>query len=368
MIKNKPKIAVIGLKGLPAFGGAAAVGENIITQLKDKYDFTVLSVASHTEKENTNINGVRQIVFRNYGRGGINTFIYYLNCLAHVLINKYDLVHLHHAESGFITPFLKLRNEVVVTFHGISFYKDSKFTRLHNRFFRFSERLNILFANKVVSVSKPDTDYIYQKYKRIIEYIPNGISYMNIQGSVKNQQKREEYILFAAGRIIPIKGLHLLLKAAHRIDHPIKLIVAGDVDQVPGYRTNIAKLSSGLQIEYLGLIKEKSKLLQLIKESKLFVFPSITEAMSMMLLEVVSMKISVIASDIPSNKAIFTNDDVLFFKSDDVEDLTTKLNYALENSFEMRKKAEHAYELIAKHYTWETISHEYSKIYKMLIK
>ena len=29
----KPRIAVIGLKGLPAFGGAAAVGENIINQL-----------------------------------------------------------------------------------------------------------------------------------------------------------------------------------------------------------------------------------------------------------------------------------------------------------------------------------------------
>ena len=29
-MKAKPKIAVIGLKGLPAFGGAATVGENLI--------------------------------------------------------------------------------------------------------------------------------------------------------------------------------------------------------------------------------------------------------------------------------------------------------------------------------------------------
>ena len=33
-MNKKLKIAVIGLKGLPAFGGAATVGENIIEQLK----------------------------------------------------------------------------------------------------------------------------------------------------------------------------------------------------------------------------------------------------------------------------------------------------------------------------------------------
>ena len=42
---GKPKIAVIGLKGLPAFGGAATVGENIINQLKDNYQFFVYSTS-----------------------------------------------------------------------------------------------------------------------------------------------------------------------------------------------------------------------------------------------------------------------------------------------------------------------------------
>lgn len=77
-MKKKPKIAVIGLKGLPAFGGAAAVGENIIDQLKDRFDFTVYSVASHTNNKTGPINGIQQIVFRNHGKGSVNTLIYYL--------------------------------------------------------------------------------------------------------------------------------------------------------------------------------------------------------------------------------------------------------------------------------------------------
>ncbi|NWJ51485.1 MAG: hypothetical protein HXX14_11535 [Bacteroidetes bacterium] len=35
---QKTKIVVMGLKGLPVFGGATTVGDNIIEQLKDKYD------------------------------------------------------------------------------------------------------------------------------------------------------------------------------------------------------------------------------------------------------------------------------------------------------------------------------------------
>lgn len=63
---KKPRIAVIGLKGLPAFGGAATVGENIINQLKDKYDFTVYSVSSHTDLKTGEYNGYKQIVFKKY--------------------------------------------------------------------------------------------------------------------------------------------------------------------------------------------------------------------------------------------------------------------------------------------------------------
>ncbi len=364
---TKYKIAVIGIKGLPAYGGAAAVGENIIHQLKEQYDFTVLSVSSHTSKENTNVNGIKQIVFRNNGKGGLNTFIYYLKCLAHVLLNKYDLVHLHHAESGFITPLLRLRYKAVVTFHGIFSYTDPKFSRLQNLFFRFSEGLNMRWANVVVSVSETDKDYIFQKYKRIVEYIPNGMTVNINQSPTAIHGKQEEYIFFAAGRIYQIKGLHLLLKAARSMAFPIKIVVAGDMDQVEEYKTEILTLSQGIEVQYLGLIKEKSELVRLIQGAKIFVFPSVTEAMSMMLLEVVSTGTPVIASDIPSNKAIFTNDELLFFKNNDSNDLSLKLNYAIANPNEMAQKANFALKKSEKCYNWQAIGQSYSKIYNKLI-
>lgn len=268
----KKSIAVIGLKGLPAFGGAAAVGESIIDNLINKYDITVYSVSSHTHLKTGEYKGYTQIVFKAFKSKSLNTLIYYLKSLFHVLFaTKYDIIHLHHAESGFITPFLRLKYKVVVTFHGIyrDDYIDSKFSKLSNKFFRFSERLNVRFANEVISVSKPDADYCYTKYLRELRYIPNGIQIENIQD---NSGIQKPYLVFAAGRIYDIKGLHLLLEAMHINNDKRKLLVVGDTDQVPQYTNKIKVLAEGLDVDFVGLIREKHKLFELVKGADLFIF------------------------------------------------------------------------------------------------
>ena len=337
-MEKKIKCLVIGLKGIPAFGGAATVGENLIKASSHTYSFTVLSVRSHTAKSNKVINGIQQVIFKNHGKGSINTFIYYFKSLWYALIHQFDIVHLHHAESGFITPFLRLKYKVIVTFHGIYNYNDPKFSSIHNWFFRFSEKLNVKFANEIVSVSKPDVGFI----------------------------KNKDFILFAAGRIYEIKGLHLLLEAMKQYNESTVLKVAGDINQVPDYKLQIEELSKSLNTEFIGLIKDKNELMKLIAEAKLFVFPSLTEAMSMMLLEVVSMRTPVIASDIPSNKSIFSDEEVLFFKSNDSHDLMEKLQFANEHPELMKEKAEKAFEKLSINYTWNNIAKQYDLLYQKL--
>lgn len=366
MPAKKIRVAVIGLKGLPAFGGAAAVGENLIARLKDEYDITVYATASHTDNKTGNMDGYRQHVFSNYGKGGFNTLVYYVRSMLHCLFGRYDVVHLHHAESGFITPFLRLRYKVVVTFHGIyrDDYKDPKFSGFANKFFKFSERQNIRFANTVVSVSAPDAAYILEKYGKAVTYIPNGISLTS--GDTVPEKNHEPYILFAAGRIYRIKGLHLLLEAAKQLDLKTRIVVAGDLDQVEDYKEQILELQKGLNVEFTGLIRDKKKLGSLIREASLFVFPSLTEAMSMMLLEVVSEHTPVIASDIAPNRAVFNEEEVLFFKSGDSADLAEKTAYALKHQEIMAARAQKAYRRLEEGYTWNRISEQYSTIYKSL--
>lgn len=367
MKQDKKKIVVIGLKGIPAYGGAATVGEAIINELKPKYDFTVLSLSSHTDKSNICVNGIKQVVFNApFKKSSINTYLYYIHSMFYALFHKFDLVFLHHCSSGFITPFLRIKYKVVVVFHGCLINKtDPKFSKLVNHFNRYSEKLNIKYANVVVSVSKLDADILTNKYMRHIEYIPNGVS---LPHGILPISKYNDYLLFSAGRIYDVKGLHLLIEALNLINYPGKVLVIGDLDQVPSYKKLILSSSRKLNIDFLGLIKNKQELFAYIKSSSLFCFPSLTEAMSMMLLEVVSNKIPIIASNIPANTNIFNEDEMLFFESENSEDLASKIQYALNNKNNMILRSQKAYCKLVNQYLWSAISLQYDAIFTELIE
>jgi glycosyltransferase involved in cell wall biosynthesis len=164
------------------------------------------------------------------------------------------------------------------------------------------------------------------------------------------------------------KGLEILLCALKKINMKYKLLIAGDIEQTKDYKKEILALSKNLNVEYLGLIKDKNQLFNYIRHSKLFIFPSSIEAMSMMLLEAASQKAPIICSDINANKAIFNEDQVLFFKVDDSTDLANKIKWALDNKSEMQKKADRAFEELRLKYQWKNIAKEYDRLYHKLLK
>jgi glycosyltransferase involved in cell wall biosynthesis len=358
----KPRVAVIGLKGLPAFGGAAVVGEHLLGHMKDDFDFTIYAVASHANRKE--FKGIRQVILPNFGTGALNTLLYYIQSMLHCLfLGRYDMIHLHHSSSGFIVPFLKLRFPIITTFHGIYRKLDPKFGRAANWLFKYGTEQNLKHADVITSVSEPDAFYCQENYTSEVDYIPNGINIFPL-----NQQTPSGRITFAAGRIYEIKGLHFLLQAMQEMKKPPALTVIGDTEQVPAYKEKIMEMSKGLDVEYVGLIKDRERLFQMISASKLFIFPSVTEAMSMMLLEVASLRTPIIASNIEANQAVFGDEEVLFFKTENYQSLKEKLELALEKPNEMEEKVAKAYERLCGQYTWDEICGRYHRHYKKLIK
>ena len=115
----KKKIAVIGLKGVPAYVGAGTVGENIIDQLKHKFDFYVYATSSHTKHKSGNLNGYYQKVFRAIPFKKLNAFWYYLISALHARFKgEYDLIHIHNSFAAFTIGILKNKYPVVLTTHG----------------------------------------------------------------------------------------------------------------------------------------------------------------------------------------------------------------------------------------------------------
>ena len=307
----RPRIAVIGLKGLPAFGGAATVGENIIRQLHDKYRFTVFSVASHAESGFV-LGDVEQKIFSNFPIKKLNIFFYYLKSALYLLVKGgFDFVHLHHTDGAFVLPILKLRNKVVLTSHARP-HENAKWSKAVNVFFKLNEKIAIKMADAFTVVSRPLKEAYFSEYKKSTVYIPNGVD-LQLAGLLDKKIETEPYLLFAAGRIINSKGLHFLLEALRKMNYTGKLKVAGNLDQLPGYKKQILKLAVGLNVEFLGLIKEKKDLLNLVANAELFIYPTLYEAMSIMLLEAALVHTPILCSNIPANTNVFTENEVTFF-------------------------------------------------------
>jgi glycosyltransferase involved in cell wall biosynthesis len=360
----KKKIAVIGLKGLPAFGGAATVGQSLIEHLTEEIDFTVYSIASHADRQ-FEPPGYRQFIFHRFPIGKLNVFYYYFMSGIHaVLFRKYDLVHLHHIDGAFILPLLRMRYPVMVTSHARP-QESKKWGRMARMLFNRNEKTVMRRASVFTAVSLKLQDYYRDQYGREIYYIPNGVTIQEIGPSPEEGSGRP--LVFAAGRIIPLKGCHTMLKALHEISYPGPVTIIGNLDQMPSYKKELLELSKDLEVEFVGLIKKKVKLLEMIRDSKFFIFPSYNENMSMMLLEAASVRTPIICSDIPENKVIFNDDEVLFFRSEDPHDLAEKIRWALSNTPEMDRRSGNAYEKVLAEYTYGKICLEYLKLFNSLI-
>jgi len=224
------------------------------------------------------------------------------------------------------------------------------------------EKVFLKTPNVITSVSKSSYNEYFQKTKCNIYFIPNGV-----RSDLLNEDiDKQNYLLFTAARIIPIKGCDILLKALNKLQYKEQVIIVGDLHQNPNYRKEIEHYVAKLNVRLTGLIKNDKKLFQIIGSSSLFIFPSLMEAMPITLLEAAALRVPIICSDIDACITIFENHEVLFFKSGNVDDLANKIQWALGHRDEMYNKSINAYEKVKSKYSWEKIALEYDNIYKAL--
>ena len=364
-MSQKKKIAVIGLKGLPAFGGAATVGQSLIEHLTEEFEFTVYATASHADRY-FDPTGYRQFIFKKFPLRKLNVFYYYLMSGIHaVFFGKYDLVHLHHIDGAFILPLLKRKYPVMVTSHARP-QESEKWGSVARTLFNRNEKTVMRRASIFTVVSLKLRDHYKENFGREVYFIPNGVSIQDHAPLPETGPHKD--LVFAAGRIIPLKGCHIMLKALNKLKYqgPVKII--GNIDQMPSYKKELLELSRDLDIDFMGLIREKARLLEIIREARFFIFPSYNENMSIMLLEAASVQTPIICSDIPENKVILNDEEVLYFRSEDHLDLADKIAWSISNPGLMKNKSLKAYEKVLDVFTYEKISMEYKKLFESIIR
>lgn len=363
---NPPRIAVIGLKGFPAFGGSARAGENMIHFLKDRFHFTVFNTSTHTHRKTGVYDGVEQVVFSKFFISSLNTLYYYFRALFYCLFKGgFDVVHVYHVDAAFIVPLLRLRYPVIAG-HRASPRKADKWSWLVKKYFTFMEWFFFKFpADILTSVSLPVVEAFQSKTKRRILFIPNGIVFNESEPHPSIDEK--DYVLFASGRIIASKGCHVMLEALNLLDYKGRVLVIGNRLHDSGYSERLERLAAGLDIKFIDLIKEKPLLMAYLKNARVFVFPSFHEGMSNMLLETASVKVPLICSDIPENTQVFSRDETIYFKTGDENDLAQKLQWVFSHPAEAQQVADKGFNRLKTDYNWALLSQKHAELYHWLI-
>lgn len=365
------RIAHAGSKGIPSRGGTERVVEAIARRHARDHQVTVYG--SRLVCESGSVGGVRVRAvpaLRAKHAGPVCLQATY--AVDALLRGDYDVVHLHGAENAFILPILRLRFPVVTTYHGPA-YEREKWSPGARRVIRSVERMSVVGASAATAVAGVQAERLCRSYRRAVSWIPNGV---DLDPDVDEDGARAllhelglepgHFWMFAAARVDPTKGCLTLIQA-HRETAEEPLLVVGDLYHAPGHEEGLRRAARD-DVRFVPRLDDKAVLLGLLRQARLFVFPSTVEAMSMMLLEAVGQRTLTLAGDIPENTTILP-DWFPTFRAGDAGDLARKAKRLLELEPDVAGAlTAEAAQWVGQRFDWNRIADQYMEVYERIAR
>jgi glycosyltransferase involved in cell wall biosynthesis len=373
MRETKLRVAYLGIKGLPARGGAERVVESLVAQMPGLgVAPTVYCDAAYTPADFRlpDVTLVRLPAMR--GKYSRQTSLNLSSAIHALWRGKYDAIHLHNVEASFVLPVLRVRYPLIATSHGSAYWRD-KWGWFAKQILRAMEIPFARFSNLATSVSQNDARALESKFNRRVAHIPNGVA-RSPQCNLTRAQiileqhdlARGQFAIFVAGRIEPTKGAHLAIEAINRLSNDFKLLVVGDPNHVPSYAAHLHQIACA-RVRFEALIEDQATLFGVMACATCLIFPSRVEAMAMVLLEAASLGVPIICSNIEENRLVML-DDALYFESENVESLVCQLERGLANRETLRVMGRAAQARIQTDYAWDVIAQRYAQLYRDLVK
>jgi len=301
------KIAMIGHKGIPGgSGGVEVVVEELACRMvAAKHEVTVYNRGSRgPESKIKEYRGVRVVTVPTVNTKSLDALVYSLLATLHALFGGYDVLHYHSLGPSAMLFLPRLFGKrVVATVHGLDWQR-AKWGGFGRKYLLFGERTIARRACEVIVLNRADQQHFLEAYGRETVLIPNGVEPAEHLAADEITKRfglsRDGYFLFLA-RVVPEKGLHVLLRAFKELETDVRLVIAGEQSHTSSYYGEILEQAQGDgRVVFVGFAQGRLKA-ELFSNCLTYVLPSSIEGMPLSLLEARSYGARCLVSDIAEN-------------------------------------------------------------------
>lgn len=252
--------------------------------------------------------------------------------------------------------------------HGLEWQR-SKYSQGQQRIMKFMERLTAHSNRNLIMCSDDQTRYFKEKYNRNATTIPTAINLPDTSTKESDVLKRfgiqpNKYFLFLA-RLVQDKNPNYLIEAFKKAQTSgFQLVVAGNNPSDQAYVEYLHSLAEGNEdIIFTGAVYAEDKD-TLLRNAYGFCLPSTIEGLSISLLEAMSYRLPIIASDIPANREVLGDYDALWHTPENTDELADSITLAVKDPSKFWRPIEKNYNKVAENYTWDKVTAKYLEYLK----
>ncbi|WPN48582.1 DUF1972 domain-containing protein [Pseudomonas sp. P8_241] len=309
------RVAIIGTVGLPAqYGGWESLSEQLVLNLDKTYDMTVYcSAFSYAERPKKF--GNAKLVYIKLKANGFQSIPYDIVSMLRAY-RESDVMLILGVSGCIALPVIRLltKKAIIVNIDGFE-WKRAKWSPLIKKFLKFSERLAVRFADRIVTDNKVLRDYVLSEYgvdSTLIAYGGDQAlkSAVDEEAAVQFDFLNSPYA-FSVCRIEPENNIHLILQAFS--DNGIPLVLVGNWKQSE-YGSELQRRYSAVKnLFLLDPIYDPAKLAPLRSNCTLYVHGHSAGGTNPSLVEAMWLGLPIIAFDVSFNRAS-TEDKAEYFK------------------------------------------------------
>ena len=360
------KIKVMQVISDSNIGGAGKVLLNMLECFdKNKIDCKIIIPNGSRLKDFIKDLGYDIIEINNLGESSfdyelIKIFISIFKC------ERPDIIHTHASLSARIAAKI-LGIKIIYTRHWLGGEKTNFLLKLINNY----------FCDAAIAVSQATVKSLIMTgiSEKKISVVYNGIKSLKKYSEIEKKILRNKYNLgdeFIVGTILrleKIKGIKYFIDAANKfLDYNpnAKFLIFGDGTLKNNLENYVHELKRENKIIFMGFIKNTQEALNLLD---IFILPSIQEALSLALIEAMSVGCACIATDCGGPSEIINNkNNGLLVPIKNSDAILYAIKFLFENNSLRDRISKNAVDTVSKKFLAQNMTDKIIKIYERLVK